>query len=95
MSYGLRVWDAAGNLTLDISDGVGFVVAQISGSLAGNSNTTITLGASTTNSSIIFTDKATNKFPFTGICNNGSVTVYNNDPATLTYVAIIVNFLQT
>jgi|TARA_B110000977_G_scaffold139664_1_gene177276 hypothetical protein len=49
MAYGLQLRDAAGNLTLDISDRVGFFVATLSGTVSGTTNITVAgISAATT-----------------------------------------------
>ena len=49
MSYGLELRDASGNLTLDISDRVGFFVATLSGTVSGTTNIAVSgISAATT-----------------------------------------------
>lgn len=49
MSYGLELRDASGNLTLDISDRVGFFVATLSGTASGTTNIAVSgISAATT-----------------------------------------------
>ena len=49
MSYGLELRDASGNLTLDVSDRVGFFVATLSGTVSGTTNIAVSgISAATT-----------------------------------------------
>jgi len=80
MSYGLRVWDAAGNLTLDISDETAFIMGVITGNLTPNSfrDHTIT-GITSTNSVWATALQPDDGYQFDVVISNNNVRVTNID----------------
>lgn len=95
-NYGLRIWDASGNLTLDISEGSGLIVAFLTGSVAGNSNSggIYVPGASASGSEVIFTRvNVGRRLMYGWVYANDYVRIYNTDPATQDYRVVVINFL--
>ena len=85
MSYGLRVWDASGNLTLDVTNRITRIISSHGFSIAANSSQAISVPGITTDGTwIAYAPLA----PCT--INSGSVTVYNRFTSTLSGTLLVL-----
>lgn len=85
MSYGLRVWDSSGALTLDVTNRITRIISSHAFSIGANSMQTISVPGITTDGTwVAYAPLAPCRI------NSGSVTVYNRFDSALSGILIVL-----
>lgn len=94
MAYGIEVYDASGNPTLTISDRVGFFIARLTGFLAANSSTTVSVANinSTTTKAIVDAEGWEDEAPIKAEVGTNQVVITNSSNTGENYIVLLVRF---